>query len=973
MLSTELTITNFCKYVSSDSVDLFLKNSQRNFILIHQNIHSFDSNFVDFSTVFDQNLTRIDALVFSETWFQNEKCVDLAQFNSYHCTRIDQRGGGVSIYIRNYYKSRKVVEICHVSKNVEICAVEIFDDSCLKTLIIGLYRPPSGNFLEFSNKLNEILESQSNICDKIFLVGDFNLDYSSNAANVINLKNLMSSFNFFQLIDKKTRMNSHSSNCGSIIDHIWINFSENFQSIVMKSNISDHYTIGTKFLSRVRNSTFLKSFRDHSNSSINALKIDINNLVNRTKTKFSQENLDLNYELSNFVFEMGCSYDKCCPIRKKSYSIVSTTKPWIDDKIKKVIKFKHFLYNEARSGYIPNYIFLNFKKKLGKLLDRSKSTVFQKKFNDCKSSKETWKNINFLSNRSRVRQTSYVIKNDQGIIVNDEAIAGEFSNFFSNIASDLDRNIPSGGASPISYMNNPNQQNFSIPIATTHEIKTIIIQFPNKGCSVNEIPVYIYKVLEHLISGVLCYFFNKSVTSGNFPTCLKTARVIPIYKGKGDSSSVNNFRPISILPIISKIFEKLMYARLNRFLSFSDILVKHQFGFRQNRSTSDAIIEFLDHVYNTINASEFLIAVFLDLSKAFDTVCHSILLNKLSHYGIRGKALDWFKSYLTNRSQFVQINNSKSHVKSISSGVPQGSVLGPLLFLIYVNDMYLSCKHSQVVHFADDTTCFDSNSNLENLSAHINADLNNLYLWLNSNRLSLNILKTNFMIFGNKQKINAFQFNICISNQKLSNSECAKFLGVFIDADLNFKYHVDHVVGKINSVCGVIWKYSRIVPRRVLKQVYFSLAYSYLSYGVVVFGRSSLGTVNKLQRIQDKLIKRIHGSSSQEIYCINGIFNFKQIYNFFTILKFYREINSTNTESYFKTRIFDLQRTHSYPTRFRANNCLVTPQYLKNKCFSSFLYNSIKVWNSLPLEVREIRDFDKFKRKYKTWILSQIN
>ena len=229
------------------------------------------------------------------------------------------------------------------------------------------------------------------------------------------------------------------------------------------------------------------------------------------------------------------------------------------------------------------------------------------------------------------------------------------------------------------------------------------------------------------------------------------------------------------------------------------------------------------------------------------------------------------------------------------------------------------------------------------------------------------------MIFGNKQRVDSFQFNINIANQNLIKSDCAKFLGVFIDSNLNFKFHVDHVVGKINSVCGLIWKYSRVVPQRVLKQVYFSLVYSHLCYGVVVFGRSSLGTANKLKRIQDKIIKIIHGSSSPSIYSRNRILNFHQIYNYFTILKLYRELNSIKIDSYFKARISGLQNVHSYSTRFRSNNCLVTPQYSKSRCFGSFLYNSIKVWNTLPIEIREIGNFGKFKRKLKTWLLSQIN
>ena len=229
---------------------------------------------------------------------------------------------------------------------------------------------------------------------------------------------------------------------------------------------------------------------------------------------------------------------------------------------------------------------------------------------------------------------------------------------------------------------------------------------------------------------------------------MKIAKVVPIYK-KGESLDTSNYRPISLLSSISKILEKIVYSRTIKFIRSFDLLSNSQFGFRQKHSTTHAILYLINHIATAVDDHLHTLGIFLDLSKAFDTIDHEILLSKLSHYGIRGKALEWFRSYLTGRKQFVSLNGTNSNFKNITCGVPQGSLLGPLLFILYINDFQNSSNLLSFILFADDTSVFFSHKNPNTLVDTVNTELSRIHEWICCNKLSLNVLKTHGMFFSN--------------------------------------------------------------------------------------------------------------------------------------------------------------------------------------------------------------------------------
>ena len=320
----------------------------------------------------------------------------------------------------------------------------------------------------------------------------------------------------------------------------------------------------------------------------------------------------------------------------------------------------------------------------------------------------------------------------------------------------------------------------------------------------------------------------------------------------------NNYRPISILPLFSKVLERVMYNRVIKFINKHKLIYLYQFGFRKDHSTYMALIILIDKITAALDNGDFTIAVLIDFRKAFDTVDHRILLDKLYHYGIRGVAHEWMNSYLSNRQQQVSYNGATSSYKTINCGVPQGSILGPLLFIIYINDLSHVSKILTSVLFADDTTLVDSDSDLPTLIHRFNRELIDVVNWLNANRLSLNIDKINYMIFRPKNK-NDNGPDMLINNIQISQVNKAKLLGVIIDNKLSWSEHTKHVIQKVSKGIGIIIKARKHFNQETLKNLYNTMVLPYISYCIHVWGKAAITHINKIYILQKKIVRIIKG------------------------------------------------------------------------------------------------------------------
>ena len=366
--------------------------------------------------------------------------------------------------------------------------------------------------------------------------------------------------------------------------------------------------------------------------------------------------------------------------------------------------------------------------------------------------RKTWAVLSTLINNKPIHNDITALKADGVTTTDPTIIANRLNDYFANIGITLASTITASSVTFNKFMNNNYPNSFAVNFTTTAEIINTVNNFKSKlSAGHDNIPTTILKASIVNIAYPLACIINNSIREGIFPDSQKIAKICPIYKS-GDKTDTNNYRPISLLPVFSKIFETLISTRLTQYLHQNLILNPAQYGFRPKHSTYMALLDFYDKISSATDTNKYSIGIFIDLSKAFDTIDHEILLNKLSYYGVRGVALNWFRSYLSNRKQYVAINNTMSTISDISLGVPQGSVLGPLLFIIYINDIVNSSKLLSFILFADDTNLVYSHSDLLQLITTVNCELVKLDDWFKANKLSLNINKTHYILFGSKRK-----------------------------------------------------------------------------------------------------------------------------------------------------------------------------------------------------------------------------
>ena len=927
------------------------------FSLVNYNIRSYRKNIDSFIPIIDKNLPNV--LMFTETWFTENYQANLQNYQAFHTVRPIRLSGGTSIYVRNDLNATQLNNFSYVSINIEVNSVKV-NLNKEEIIIVAVYRPHGGTIQGFTEELERIIHGLNLGSRRCLLAGDFNIRLEQDSTENSIFTESMRSQHFFPVITKPTRFPPDNRSSPSLLDLIWTNSLNVLNSGIVYHDTTDHCPTFIQ-LPIINNSV-------HSDNDFVKISFRLNNTetresFSRAVASFNWPSLasdDINTFVSDFTSTLNNMYCANFPLKTKNISKKQIMNPWCTPEIRKLIHNKSEYFKLLQIGSVSKEENNTYKNRVKSVISTAKRNYYNNLFaQNFDNIRKTWKTINFLiGTNNRGNSIKKLILN--GVEYSDDSSLAEiFSDHFSSISAALQANIPRSYRNAADMVGVHDFEPFFLDPCTPDECSAIIdaMKITNEGK--NNLPIRLLKANKDIFSPVISEIVNQSISTGVFPDQLKIATVIPVFK-KGDPTNPSNYRPISLLPFMSKILEKIICVRLTNFFYINSIITPHQFGFQKNLSTIDAIIHFSEIVYNGLNDKNSIICIFIDFCKAFDSVMHSILLKKLEAYGVTGIANQLIASFLGDRRQMVRVGNVFSRVETLNIGVPQGSILGPLLFLVFINDLPTISNHFTPTMFADDCTLQFCGSNIDDLINSCNDDLRKLLEWTHSNKLTINTDKTYCMLMSNVTNTLPTD-SINILEESLSLVLETKFLGLTLDHKLKFDKHIKCICTKISKSIGVLFKLREVVPLYCLKTIFYSLIHPYILYCLPVFAATSRVHLQPLVVLQKRAIRLINGAgyldTTDPLFYASGILKIEDQYKHCLGVYLYKNPEIAN----------NYRRTHNFNTRNQDN--LLPPFERLRSTQQSVIYNAVSVWNTVPKNIKDCISLASYKYNYKMFLL----
>ena len=881
-------ITDNCDY---ETLDRRIENTEADLSIIQLNIRGLTSKIGDLKHLIDNSFRHRlpDILLLCETWLKsNSPKPHIAGYTMEREDRKKKQGGGVGLLISKRCRYRRRTDIEKIGRDtIESCFIEL-ETTQGNTLIGSLYRPPNtppSEFLKNFNNIATILQTEK----KNVIMGlDHNMDLLKHQSHNQTKSFLESIYNqgLVPLITKPTRITSNSA---TLIDNILVSqkLSDSTKHGIICDHISDHLPCYALFenLAMKKKGVLTITSRDVRKKNMDALKKKLADGILSPPSE-----LDVNEQFDYFHDNLSEAIDHFLPIvtRKIPYKSIRREK-WISPGLLRSIqickkKYSKHIKNRKNNKLHDEY--LRYNSTLQKLKRHAKRSFYHEQCTVHKSNtRKLWQTINHVIRKSNNKtETIDKLKINNIAEYRGEVIVEEMAHYFANVGQTFAGKIKPSNRSELDYLKQipPNPLTIYLNPVTTIEISRILDKLlPKNSCGVDNINNKLLKELKSQLLVPLEQIFNRSLEEGIFPERMKTAKVIPLYKGNGRDLA-SNYRPISLLLTLSKVLEKIMYKRVYGFLDQTNQLYVSQYGFRKQHACEHAVGELVSSIVKGFEEGKQTAAVFLDLSKAFDTLNHSTVLLKLDRYGLRGNCLNWFRSYLSNRKMQISCrtgdtgNEQTSRTHKVEYGAPQGSCLGPLIFLIYCNDLQVHLLYLSCIQFADDTTLYIKHRKQSLIRFALDYDLRTLQDWFRANKLTLNVGKSVCILFDKTNT--ADQLNLSINGETIPQVSYTKFLGMWIDQNLNWKEHIGRLIIKLSKNSNLLKMSKNFLTPTTQKIVYYAHIHSNLIYGLGVWGNMSPQcSLNKLQAIQNTCVSLIDNRKTKEsIYQSHEILKVRQ-------------------------------------------------------------------------------------------------
>ena len=841
-----------------------LKTDRNEILIINMNCRSSINKTEDINYIFNE--VSPDIACHSETWFDDSvprqayippgyKVIRKDRSDIFKQTYGKASGGGIAIY----YKEHLLVERNNhlTDENEEILWVQV---KAKTSFMLGtIYRASYTNTLiniEGETKIEENIRKASEISDRIVVTGDFNVDMNNEIhRETITLNNIFDTYGLTQIINKPTRVDPRSKK-PTLIDHIWTNLNQLVRGKGTFLGVSDHLGTYVK-LNITKNEPSQKfiKIRSYVNYNEELFNSNLSEALNKSNIDQLIEEKEINLATEELVKITQNTINKLAPIKIVRQKDKNKYIPWYTTELQNMIKEK----NQSLS----NYFFFGieaFKKrakditnKIKYLKRKLKSNYFTEKINSFQDNpKKYWQIINELTQRSESKETTEPDK------MNQEK-ANSFNNYFATVGEEIQKKLKK----QFEINDFTGILGFEFNSETQSSIAKIIDNIRYDVATGHDgISAKIIKDGKPTLTPILTKLVNLSYEKNVFPDCMKIAAIKALHK-KDDKNTFSNYRPISILPTLSKIFERSATKQLVEHLEKNNIIRPSQHAYRKGHSTITCLFEVVNYLYKLIDEKKIAAVVSLDLSKAFDSINHNLLLNKLSSMQLSENSLLWVKSYLSNRKQYTKFKDYISTEQPITAGVPQGSIIGPLLFICYINDLYPAFdSESKVYSYADDTQIIVNAKNTTQLIKRIDKTIETAQAWYSNNSMQNNIGKTEIMITKNKGSNNAIKLKITEDGKRklLKPKPFIKVLGVYLDENLDWNKHLRYVKKVSTNTIRNIHRVNHLLPVKTRINLYNSLIVPHFDYADIIFGGCNKQGSKYLQTAQNFAIRSITGT-----------------------------------------------------------------------------------------------------------------